>query len=169
LLRVAETKLVTDHADRGRDGTHGHDAERAREYVLDSHAEVVEAVLECVDAVADDWDSAPNTDDRRWTTDPSKVADPLRAELEASGAWARLPDVLAGAVRAAGYSLSASPVADPPYVTATSRGPMLRATVPDGRLVVLLRVFEIYHVDGGPRRYVRGPETPEDVVRVTFE
>lgn len=159
LPRVAEAKPVTDSA------------ARAREYVLDAHPETVETVLECADAVAADWDSntASAADDGRWTTDRSGVADPLRAELEASGAWARLPDVLAGAVRAAGYALSASPVADPPYVAATSRGPMLRATVPGGRLVVLVQVFEVERADGGRTRYVRGPEAVGEAVRVTFE
>ena len=171
---------MTDPADRergtprDRDGTRARDgardcaAVRAREYVLDSHADIVETVLQCADAVASNWELAPSAYDGRATTDPSEVADPLRAELEASGAWARLPDVLAGAVRAAGYSLSASPVADPPYVAATSLGPMLRATVSDGRLVVLLQVFEIERADGDRTLYVRGSETPTDVVKVTF-
>lgn len=134
-------------------------ASRARRYVLEAHEETVETVLRCADAVADEWDEG-------WTTDRSEVADPLRAELEAAGAWARLPDVLAGATRAAGSSLSAPPVADPPYVAATSRGPMLRATVPAGRLVVLLRAFE---VEREPTRYVRGATATEEAVQVRFE
>lgn len=159
-------------------------AARAREFVLDAHRETVETVLRCADAVAAEWDEPAAAEgeataeggatadaDRLVTTDRGAVADPLRAELEARGIWGRLPDVLAGAVRAAGYSLSASPVADPPYVAATSRGPMLRATVPDGRLVVLLCVFEVERdgEDGSSVRYARGPTTPEDAVRVTFE
>ena len=155
---------------RDRGGARDCAAVRAREYVLDFHADIVETVLQCADAVADGWDDTCTPDDNgRATTDPGDVADPLRAELEASGAWARLPDVLAGAVRAAGYSLSASPVADPPYVAATSCGPMLRATVSDGRLVVLLQVFEIERADGDRTLYVRGSGTPTDVVNVTFE
>ena len=133
-------------------------ASRARRYVLESHAETVETVLRCADAVAERWDGDS-------TTDPTSVADPLRAQLDAAGAWERLPDVLAGATREAGFSLSAPPVADPPYVTATSRGPMLRATVSAGRLVVLLRAFE---VERGPTRYVRGPTDPADAVRASF-
>ncbi|UPV76460.1 hypothetical protein M0R89_20065 (plasmid) [Halorussus limi] len=132
----------------------------ARERVLDAHAETVEAVLDCADAVAESWDGPT-------TTDAEAVADPLRAELDAAGAWERLPDLLADAVGATGRSLSASPVAAPPYVTATSRGPMLRATLPDGRLVVLLRAFEIDRESADPR-YRRGPSTPEAAVRVEF-
>jgi hypothetical protein len=150
MRRVSEPASVTDPA------------RRAREYVLDAHRETVETVIRCADAVADEW-GGPYSEDR------AAVADPLRSELQARGVWARLPDVLVGAVRAAGYSLSASPVAGPPYVATTSRGPMLRATVPDGRLVVLLCVFEVERDSGSPPRYVRGPRTPADAVRVTLE
>ncbi|WP_137286245.1 hypothetical protein [Halorussus salinisoli] len=136
-------------------------ADDASAYVLESHAETVELVLRGADAVAVTWDAD-------WTTDPTEVADSLRAGLDAAGVWARLPDVLAGAVRAAGYSLSAPPVADPPYVAATSRGPMLRATLSDGRLVICLQVFEIERADDAPR-YRRGPTTPVDAVHATFK
>ncbi|MFC4451757.1 hypothetical protein [Halorussus aquaticus] len=134
----------------------------ARERVLESHSRTVETVLRCADAVAETWG-----DD--WTTDPAAVAGPLRAGLESAGAWTRLPDVLADAVRATGESLSAPPVAAPPYVTATSRGPVLRATLADGRLVVLLQTFEVERTRGTRPRYRRGPTTPADAVRATFK
>lgn len=140
-------------------------ARAAREFVLESRAETVETVLRCADAVAETWDGDA-------TSDPQSVADPLRAELDAADAWERLPDVLAGAVGATGRSLSATPVAAPPYVVATSRGPMLRATLGGGRLVILLQVFEVEGGDeeaGSPTRYVRGPSTPAEAVRATFK
>ena len=137
-------------------------ADRAREGVLESHRETVETVLRRADAVAESWDGES-------TADPTAVADPLRAELEAAGAWQRLPDVLADAVEATGDSLSAPPVADPPYVTATSRGPMLRATLGDGRLVVLLRAFVVERAPNSQPRYRRGPRTPAGAVAVSFE
>ncbi|WP_232820621.1 hypothetical protein [Halorussus litoreus] len=144
-------------------------AARARRYVLDEHASTVATVLACAEVVAERWD-CPST------TDASAVAGPLRAELEVAGAWGRLPDVLAGAVRAAGFALSAPPVADPPYVVATGRGPVLRATVSggnasegtvsEGRLVVLLRAFEVAR---DPTRYVRGPTAVREAVCATFK
>ena len=147
-------------------------ATRAREHVLDAHAETVDTVLRCADAVAETWPAES-------ATDRSAVADPLRRELESAGAWARLPDVLAGAADAAGFSLPATPVAAPPYVAMTSRGPILRATVLGGRLVVLLQAFEVERGDDGPDpssprsprppRYVREPTTPGSSVRVTLE
>ncbi|NHN61555.1 MULTISPECIES: hypothetical protein [Halorussus] len=134
----------------------------ARERVLDSHRETVGTVLRCADAVADSWDGGS-------TADPAALADPLRAGLDAAGAWRRLPEALADAVDATGESLSAHPVAAPPYVVATSRGPMLRATLSEGRLVVLLRAFEIERAPNEPPRYRRGPQSPADAVRATFK
>ncbi len=136
---------------------------QARDYLLSDRREEVRTVLDCADAVVASWDNEE-------TTDPAAVADPLRAALDAAGAWSRLPDLLVGAVDATGRTLSATPVAAPPYVTATSRGPMLRATLPDGRLVVSFDAFEIDRTptDGGPVRYVRGATTPEEAVRVEF-
>ncbi|WP_238398236.1 hypothetical protein [Halorussus salinus] len=138
-------------------------AELARECLVSDYREEVRTVLDCADAVAESWGSEA-------TTDPAAVADPLRAALDAAGVWSRLPDLLVSAVDATGRSLSATPVAAPPYVTATSRGPMLRATLPDGRLVVSLRVFEIDRTSAsdGSVRYVRGATTPEEAVRVEF-
>jgi len=150
----ADSNRPTEQSESDRDP-----AARARRYVLDEHASTVATVLACAEVVAERWD-------HEATTDASAVAGPLRAELEAAGAWGRLPDVLAGAVRAAGFSLSAPPVADPPYVVATGRGPVLRATVSGGRLVVLLRAFEVAR---DPTRYVRGPTAVPEAVCATFK
>jgi hypothetical protein len=49
--------------------------------------------------------------------------------------------------------MPAPPVAAPPYVVVTSEGVVLRATIPDGRLVVTLRVFDVER--GAETRYVR--------------
>lgn len=139
-----------------------HLADRARNAVLDSHRETVETVLGRADAVAAAWDGDS-------TADRSEVAEPLRRELNAVGEWQTLPEVLTDAVAATGESLSAPPVAGPPYVAATSRGPMLRATLAEGRLVVLLRAFEVERDPDGAARYRRGPTTPEEAVRTAFE
>jgi hypothetical protein len=57
-------------------------------------------------------------------------------------------------------------VPEPPYLAVTSRGPVLRATLPEGRLVVVVGVFTVER--HGQRRYVRAGETPETVLRVEF-
>ncbi|WP_227357003.1 hypothetical protein [Haladaptatus salinisoli] len=131
----------------------------AREHVLDAHEETVASVLRCADQVAGTWraDAA---------TDREAVVEPFSRRLRDAGAMARLPDVLSGAVSAAGFSMRATPVPAPPYVVVTGRGPMLRATVSTGRLVVLLRAFDV--IREGETRYVRGPDDPRDAVSVDF-
>lgn len=78
------------------------------------------------------------------TADPP---DELARLLEAGGVTDHFPRVLASIVAAVGRTLRAEPVADTPYVVFSGRGPVLRATLADGRLVVCLAVFE---VDRGP-------------------
>lgn len=116
----------------------------ARRRIRDEHTDVVEAIGHCADRVAQPWDTAR-------TTDRDAVVEGQRQVLEASGLLERLPVVLSDVVTATGYSLPARPVAGPPYVVVTSRGPMLRATIDPGRLVIRFDVFEVVR-DGEPRR-----------------
>ena len=117
-------------------------AQAARRRILDEHAPVLEALETHADAVAETWDDDV-VDDR------ALVVTPFRASLEAAGVTAHLASVLVDAVSATGQTLSARPVPAPPYVIVTSRGPVLRATIDPGRLVIALEVFEV----------VREPET----------
>jgi len=132
-------------------------ARLARRHVLDEHEDVVRTVLDCADAVADGWPE-------ETAGDRDAVVGPLTAALDRTDTLARLPAVLAGAVEAAGYALPAPPVAAPPYVVVTSRGPVLRATVEPGRLLVRVDVFAVGR--DGAVRYRRTGRTPESVVRV---
>lgn len=129
------------------------DAAAARECVLTDHAAVVAAVGASAAAV-ETTAHAADTERRHRFDDGSAVADALQSALAARGVLGQLPDVLAAAVDAAGGTLSAAPVAAPPYVAVTSRGPVLRATLDGGRLVVGLRVFRL--TDGN--RYERRGE-----------
>ena len=108
----------------------------AREHLLDTHRDLLEAVLACADVVAGSWDGGE-------TTDRSAVVEPFEHALEHAGVEQRLPAVLVGAVEALGETLPAEPVAAPPYVAITSRGPVLRATLESGRLVVTIRAFDV--------------------------
>lgn len=129
-------------------------------YLLAEHDDLVRTVLDCAEAVAAGWDG-------EGTTDRGDVVPPLRTALERAGVMGRLPAVLEDCVSAAGYELPARPVAAPPYVVVTSRGPILRATLSDGRLIVTIRTFE---VERDPRpRYVRGPTDPEQAIEVQFD
>lgn len=139
-------------------------AAAARAHLLSARRELLETVCACADAVAADW---PTVDGRPATTERDRVVGPLAAALERSGALAALPDALSGAVGAAGRSLPAPPVPAPPYVAVTSRGPVLRATLPDGRLVATVAVLAVARGDG-PVRYVRTADGPEAALAVSF-
>ncbi|WP_435157206.1 hypothetical protein [Haladaptatus sp. DFWS20] len=136
----------------------------AREYILSEHGETIYAVIRCADAVAESWHDEATTGAPRMTTDREKVVEPLSRELRDSGLMMEFPTILAASVSAVGFSLQATPVPAPPYVALTSRGPVLRATVPAGRLVVSFDVFDV--VRDGRTRYVRGASDPKDVVSV---
>jgi hypothetical protein len=108
-------------------------ADRARSHVLDAHRGAVEAVLTAGAAAAAD---VPAPAERRV------VETCLELALRGDDLPARLVGVLRDTVDALGFDLAAEPVAAPPYVVITARGPMLRATLDAGRLVVLVRTFE---------------------------
>lgn len=127
------------------------DAAAVRERLLSTHEPTIRRVLDCADAVAATWDED-------GATDRAAVAEPLERALEDAGVLERLPDVLASAVAALGAELPAEPVAQPPYVAVTSRGPMVRATLSAGRLVVTIRAFRVERDPG--IRYVRDAESP---------
>lgn len=139
----------------------------AREYILSEHGETIAAVIRCADVVAESWPDEATTGETSMTTDREKVVEPLSRELHKFGLLAEFPSILAESVSAAGCSMQATPVPAPPYVALTSRGPILRATVSAGRLVVSLDVFDV--VRDGRTRYVRGESTPKNVVSVELK
>ncbi len=113
-----------------------HPVRAARRRIQTEHASVIDGIDACADAIADPWDTARTTDSRA-------VADGLRRTLEETGILAALPGLLADAVDATGHDLRATPVPAPPYVVVTSRGPVLRATIDPGRLVIRFDAFEV--------------------------
>ncbi|WP_256301479.1 hypothetical protein [Haloarchaeobius salinus] len=132
-------------------------ARRARDHVIHEHAALVTRIGDCADRVAATWETPP--------TDRVAVVEPLRATLAETGALDGLPDLLADAVEAAGDELQACPVAAPPYVAVTSVGPVCRATVADGRLVVTFELFELDR-SGDEAAYRRRDCPPAESVRV---
>lgn len=150
--RVEAGDVPTDAVD-----TPGDPEVAARTYVLDQHAPLVAGVAECADRVAAGRVDPPN--------ERAAVVEPLSSLLSATGCLDRLPDCLAGAVEAAGYDLRAAPVAAPPYVAVTSVGPVCRATVADGRLVVSFELFAVGRT-GDRRTYRRRDCEPPDSVVV---
>lgn len=130
----------------------------ARAAVLDRHRDAIEATIDCADAVAAEWDGPA-------TTDRSAVVGPFEARLARAGLVERYRSVLIDAVDATGARSSRNPVAAPPYVTVASVGPVLRATLPIGRLVIAVEVFA---VERDPTRYVRRGRGVESVLTVSL-
>jgi len=121
-----------------------HPVRDVRRRIRTDHPSIVDGIDACADAVAARWDTAR-------TTDSEAVADGLHRALAEAGVLEALSRVLADAVDATGYELRATPVPAPPYVVVTSRGPMLRATIDPGRLVIRFDVFEVVR-DPAPDR-----------------
>jgi len=121
-----------------------HPVRDARRRIRTAHASIVDGIDTCADAVAAPWEA-------ERTTDSEAVADGLHQMLTEAGVLESLPGVLADAVEATGYELQATPVPAPPSVVVTSRGPMLRATIDPGRLVIRFDVFEVVR-DSAPGR-----------------
>lgn len=145
------------------------DVRAVRDRILADHRRTVEGVLSAADAVADGWDGEA-------AADRSAVVDPLRSELARRGLDDRLVVLLVDAVGAAGRELRADPVPAPPYLAVTSRGPVCRATLADGRLVVAVRAFRVERSGNegsrSPRRgarYVRDGDDPAGSLSVRFE
>jgi hypothetical protein len=119
----------------------------ARSYLLAEHRPLIEAVLTCADGVEG--------------TPDAQLSDALGDCLREAGILDRLPGVLVGTVEAVGEKLAAEPVASPPYVVVTGVGPLLRATLDPGRLVVTVAAFR--KTSSG---YVRAGRTPEEALTV---
>ncbi|AFK20560.1 hypothetical protein E6P09_12335 [Haloferax mediterranei ATCC 33500] len=114
--------------------------DEAERVLQEEHDRLLTVVRQCADAVAAKWDGDS-------VSDRDRVVPPFGRALDGSGALSRLPRALANAVTATGRPMAAPPVAGPPYVVVTGEGVVLRATVGDERLVILLRTFEVD--DGG--------------------
>ncbi|WP_122089601.1 hypothetical protein [Halalkalicoccus subterraneus] len=128
---------------------------RVRDHLLTTHFETFERTIDCADAVAESLDGP--------ATRREEIVIPLRAALDRAGILETYPTLLTSAVDALGESLPAAPVAAPPYVTITGTGPVLRASVSTGRLVIRLAVFA---VERDPKRYVRTGDVPEGILVV---
>ncbi|CQR49713.1 MULTISPECIES: hypothetical protein [Haloferax] len=141
-------------------------AEEAVRVLRDDHERLLTVVGQCAIAVAAEWDGDS-------VTDRERVVPPFRRALDGSGALSRLPRALADAVTATGRPMAAPPVAAPPYVVVTGEGVVLRATLGEERLVMLLRAFEVVRGDDsdgdgddGAHRYRRidGVEIEAEIV-----
>ncbi|WP_254529788.1 hypothetical protein [Natrinema gelatinilyticum] len=122
-----------------------HPIRAARRRIQAEHESVVDGIGACADAIVEPWDTAR-------TTNREAVVGGLHRSLEETGIHGSLPDVLADVVSATGFELQACPVPAPPYVVVTSRGPILRATIDPGRLVIRFDAFDVVRGSHSDRR-----------------
>jgi hypothetical protein len=125
--------------------------------ILTTHRRTVDEILDVAEAVVE------TTGERTSTAET--IVEPLRARLEERSLVERLRDVLVTGVAATDERLQAAPIAGPPYVVVTSRGPLCRGTLTDGRrLVVELQLFA---VERRPRTYSYLAPTPDECLFVS--
>jgi hypothetical protein len=139
------------------------------EYLLAEHRDLIEQILACANTVIDQSASATTNQSTSATSDENgipadeRVGDLLRTQLDHEGVTERLPAVLSGAVEAIDASLSAEPVAAPPYIVIAKAGPLMRATLDTERLVITIEVFR---VDRNTRQFVRTTDDPDEAITV---
>lgn len=129
---------------------------RVRARILEEHRETIAVVIDAGKTVADavEWPVADADTIRR-------PFERLVHECELAGPLLGLLDT---GVTALGAELQGDPVPAPPYLVVTSRGPVCRGTLADGRrLVVELAVFA---VETRPRRYRFRNPSVEECLRV---
>ena len=131
--------------------------EEVRRRVLRNHRETLAATIDAGETVAAAWPA-------ETVSDGDAITGPLGALLDERALPPALLDVLATAVAATGGTLQADPVPAPPYFVVTSRGPVVRATLTDGRRLVV--ELELFGVDRRPTTYRFLDPTPEECLCV---
>ncbi len=134
-------------------------AEAVRHQLSSEEESVGMRIVNCAERVARDWATTPTG--QPVAADRSAVVPPMETALERADVLGELPTTLAACVTAAGGTLDATPVAAPPYVTITSTGPVLRATIGEERLVIRFAVFDVQE-----GRYVRRGTELDEIVEV---
>ncbi len=108
-----------------------------RRCLLDTHGETIEAVIDTGRTVAR---ALPEED----VSESTAVSRPLNALLAKRELPEELLAMLHTGAAAIDESVAGTPVPAPPYLVVTSVGPVCRATLSDGRrLVVSFRLFDI--------------------------
>ena len=100
-------------------------------------------------------------------TDPEAVRRSLDCHLRERDLPGELLAMLDTAADAVDGTIQGQPVAAPPYLTVTSRGPVCRATLGDGRRLVL--TCAVFAVQRRPRRYTFRDPSPTACLEVSLQ
>lgn len=133
---------------------------RVRSRVFDTHRETLRSLIDTGRRVAGAWPG-------RTATEASAVRDPLEHLIEGRGLNGALLEMLRVGVDALGTEAKGTPLPSPPYVLVTSRGPICRVTVADGRRLVM--VVELFEVDRTEPSYRFVDPQPDDCLSVRIK
>lgn len=114
------------------------------------------------DLIADTVAVTNNTIPEEWYADRTEIVRPLDRALRKAGLLERYADFLS-ALRAWCGENGPPIVPSPPYVVVTGRGPMLRLTLSDSRVIIL---FELFVLDEDRRAY-RATHDCDDPLTIT--
>jgi hypothetical protein len=118
--------------------------DQAEQAVLSRHRDTIEASIEIAQQVTATWPGD-------MVQDSAKVTAPLDDYLDAASLLPSLLELLYTAVDALDGQLQGRPVPAPPYLVVTSRGPLCRGTLTDGRRVIVR--LDLFAVSRRPRKY----------------
>jgi hypothetical protein len=133
--------------------------EPLRRQLLAAHADTIKDVVDAGTAVTSAVEEWP-------VTDGTVIRAPLDRLLQERGLPTRLLATLETAAATLGEEISGAPVAAPPYYLVTSRGPLCRGTLADGRRLVI--EFELFEVKRRPRRYDFCRPSPGECLQISL-
>jgi hypothetical protein len=130
-----------------------------RTRLLEAHRETLQSVIDAGRSVATAWP----TD---GVQESGTVTEPLEHLLRERGLAADLLGMLQIGTAAMNDTVQGRPIPAPPYLVITSRGPICRGTLSDGRRLVV--VLELFAVRRSPTRYRFRDPTPEELLSVSI-
>lgn len=128
-----------------------------RRRLLDDHRATLATTVDAARAVAAGWDGEA-------VADPNRITAFLERELRDRGLATDLLALLETGADVLDTEVQGDPVAAPPYLAVTGRGPVVRATLADGRRLVI--VVSLFAVERDPTRYRFRDPGPDDVLGV---
>ena len=129
-----------------------------RTRLREAHRETLQSVIDAGRSVATAWPTDV-------VQESGAVTEPLEHLLRERGLAEDLIEMLQTGTAAMDETVQGRPIPAPPYLVITSRGPVCRGTVSDGRRLVV--VLELFAVRRAPTRYQFRDPTPEDLLSVS--
>lgn len=133
--------------------------ERLRRRLLAAHADTIKEVVNAGTAVTTAIEEWP-------VADGTVIRVPLDRLLKERGLPTPLLATLETTAATLDEEIRGAPVDAPPYYVVTSRGPLCRGTLADGRRLVI--EFELFEVQTRPRRYRFCEPSPNECLQITL-